>query len=177
MEAKNNRAHPRANTLLPFQVRRLPILESEGLDCRLSTGGTVIEDMPLPQVQDEQLNQALNLLNKKLDYLISLASDINEGADSMGVEPLNISGGGMSLIAKEQFNRGDIVEIRMVLQTSPVKILHLYGEVVRIEATPNKSDSYVIGIKFVGMNDDVRNEILQFDFKKHREKLISRKNP
>jgi c-di-GMP-binding flagellar brake protein YcgR len=63
----------------------------------------------------------------------------------------------------------------MVLQTYPAKILYLYGEMVRIEATPQKAESYTVSVKFRGMNDDVRNEILNFDFKKHREKLITGK--
>ena len=171
MQSKDKRSHPRANTLMPFQVHRFSRQEGEELNCRISSGGIVIEDWLPPPVEDEHLNIWLNMLNTKLDYLISFTFPRNEWADSMWVEPLNISGGGMSLIAKTQFDIGDILKIRMVLQAYPAKILHLYGDVVRVESTPGKPDSFTIGIKFVGMNEEVRNEIIKFDFKKHRKNL------
>ena len=170
MTKKNQRTYPRSNTLLPFTVRRLQPDESGELNCRVTTDIIVIDDFLPPPLKDELLNQWLNMLHAKLDYLIRQASPKRED-----VAPLNISGSGMSLIAHESFNIGDILEIRMILQTYPSKILYLYGEMVRIEATPQKAESYTVSVKFRGMNDDVRNEILNFDFKKHREKLITGK--
>jgi c-di-GMP-binding flagellar brake protein YcgR len=95
---------------------------------------------------------------------------------SMDFEPLDISGSGMSLAAKERFKKGDLLEIRVVLQTYPAKVLHLYGKVVRVEATPNKFGGYITGIQFVGLSETVRDEILKFDFKKHRERLIAKRS-
>jgi len=177
MKNKDKRSHPRSNTLMPFQVHRISNREGEEFNCRLSEGGIVIEDWLPPPVEDEHLNIWLNMLNTKLDYLISLSFPRSEWADSIWMEPLNISGGGMSLITKEQFGIGDIIKIRVVLQAYPAKILNLYGEVVRVESTKNKPDCFTIGIKFVGMNEEVRNEIIKFDFKKHRENLTRTKKP
>ena len=176
MNDKNQRSYPRTTTLLPFQVRRLPFHEFEGLDCRLSVNNIVIEDSPPPPVGDERLAQWLNMVNAKLDYLMRLSAPNQEDTVSMDFEPLNISGGGMSLAAKEQFNEGDLLEIRIVLQTYPAKVLHLYGKVIRVEATPNKSGSYITGIQFVGLSETVRDEILKFDFKKHRERLTTKRS-
>jgi hypothetical protein len=175
MTTNNQRSYPRANTLLPFTVRRLQPDESGEPNCRITTDIIVIEDFLPPPLKDELLNRWLNMLNTKLDYLIRQASPKREDIVFMTFEPLNISGSGMSLMAHESFNIGDILEIRMVLQTYPSKILYLYGEMVRIEATPQKAESYTVSVKFRGMNDDVRNEILKFDFKKHRKKLITGK--
>ncbi len=162
---------------MPFQVQRLSRKEGEELNCRLSEGGIVIEDWLPPPVEDEKLNLWLNMLNAKLDYLISFTFPRSEWADSMWVEPLNISGGGMSLIAKEQFDIGEFLEIRIVLQAYPSKILYLFGEVVRVESKPDKPGRFTIGTKFVGMNEEVRNEIIKFDFNKHRERLSRIKKP
>jgi len=115
------------------------------------------------------------MLNAKLDYLIRQASPKREDVVFMTFEPVNISGSGMSLMAHESFNIGDILEIRMVLQTYPAKILYLYGDIVRTEATPQKAERYIVSVKFRGMNDDVRNEIMKFDFKQHRKTLITGK--
>jgi c-di-GMP-binding flagellar brake protein YcgR len=46
---------------------------------------------------------------------------------------------------------------------------------IRIEASPQKAGTYTVSVRFLGMNDDVRDEILKFDFKKHRKKLITDK--
>jgi hypothetical protein len=175
MKDKNKRSYPRSNTLLPFQVRHLPIHEYggvESLDCRLSRGGIVIEDSLPPSVEDERLTLWLNMLNTKLDYLIRLAVPEQQDIVSMDFEPLNISGSGMTLVAKEQFKKGDILEISMVLQAYPAKVLHLYGKVIRVEAAPNKAGNYTTSIQFVGLNETVRDELLKFDFKKHRERLL-----
>lgn len=173
---KDQRSYPRTTTVLPFQVRRLPQHEYEGLDCRLSVGDIVIEDSPPPPVQDERLALWLNMVNNKLDYLIRLSAPKSEDAVSMDFEPLTISGSGMSLAAKERFNEGELLEIRIVLQAYPARVLHLYGKVIRVEATPNKLGSYTTGLQFVGLNETVRDEILKFDFKKHRERLIAKRS-
>jgi len=83
----------------------------------------------------------------------------------------------MGLIAQELFDKGDILEIKLVLQAYPAKILQLYGEVVRCKPVPGKPKRYTVGVKFVHMDEHIRNEILKFDFKKHRERLIARKDP
>jgi hypothetical protein len=175
MNIKDKRTYTRATTLLPFEVRRLRTDERYGLSCRISKGTIVIDDSQPPPLEDERLNLWLNMLNTKIDYLINLASPKSEIVVYMTFEPLNISGSGMSLMTKEQFDMGDVLEIRIVLQTYPAKILYLYGEVVRIKATPKKPDTYTLGIKFLGMNEEVRNEIIIFDFKKHRERLTTQR--
>lgn len=175
MRTKDHRTYPRVNTFLPVTVRHLQPEESEELNCRVTTEITVIDDLVPPQLKDELLNLWLNMLNAKLDYLVQQTSPKRENVVFMTCEPLNISGSGMSLVVQESFNIGDILEIRMVLQTYPSKILYLYGEMVRIERTSKKAESYIISVKFRGMNDDVRNEILKFDYKKHRQKLSTGK--
>lgn len=177
MKKNDHRSYDRTSTLLPFQARRLLSGKSENLDCRLTVGGIVFEDILPPAVEDERLGKWLNMLNTKLDYLISLTVPEREGFVSMNFEPLNISASGMALIAQEPFDKGDMLEIRMVLQAYPAKILELYGEVVRVKPTPGKPKRYTVGVNFMHMDEHIRDEILKFDFKKHRERLITRKGP
>jgi hypothetical protein len=160
------------STVMPLEIRRLPPAKREDRTCRISTDLIVIDDAPLPPVENELLNLWLNMINAKLDYLIRMAPSKKEVVVTVGVEPLNISGNGMSLATKEEFSIGDVLEIRIVLQTYPSKVLHLYGEVVRVDGAPDMSDTHILGIKFLGMSDAVRNEILKFDFKKHRQRLM-----
>jgi len=172
MKNENRRSHPRVTTLMPFQARRIIPDEHGNLECRISTTGIVIDESPLPAVKDEQLNQWLNMLNAKLDYLLSIAPLKQQGIVSMSFEPLNISGSGMSLITEEEYRRGELLEIKIVLQSYPAKILTLYGEVVRIAPTPHKPTRYTIGVQFVNICKAVKDEIIHFDFRKHWEKMI-----
>lgn len=160
------------STVMPLEVRRLPGAEIEDRTCRISTDLIVIDYAPLPPVENERLNLWLNMINTKLDYLIRMAPSKKEVVVSVDIEPLNISGNGMSLVTKEEFSIGDVLEIRIVLQTYPSKVLHLCGEVVRVESAPDIADTHILGIKFLGMSDAVRDEILKFDFKKHRQRLM-----
>ena len=139
MPVINKRAFPRMSTVMPLEVRRLLLTEMEDRTCRISTDLIVIDDAPLPPVENERLNLWLNMINTKLDYLIRMTPSKKEVVVSVGIEPLNISGNGMSLATKEEFSIGDVLEIRIVLQTYPSKILHLYGEVVRVDGAPDTS--------------------------------------
>jgi hypothetical protein len=170
---KNKRDYPRVNTFLPFEARRLHPEERQDLKSNLTIGSIVIDDSTPPLVEDERLNQWLNMLNAKLDYLISHVAPRDGGISTMAFEPLNISGSGMRVMTKENFNVSDIIEVRIVLQAYPSKILNLYGEVVRVKDATGLPGTYIVGITFLGMNEEVRSEILKFDFSKHREKFIT----
>jgi hypothetical protein len=173
MLTKERRTFPRASTLLPFTVRRLKTNTCDEKSCRIGKDVIVIDDALPPALEDEALNMWLNMINAKLDCLIRNAAPKREDVMVMTCEPLNISGSGMSLITRELFNIGDMLEIRVILQAYPSKILCLYGEVVRVEGVPKKAESFNVSVKFQGMSDEVRNEILKFDFKKQRKKLIT----
>jgi hypothetical protein len=176
MKSENKRQYPRINTLLPFGARRLNLKKDEGLQCRVSRGDIIIDETdPLP-VKDERLNDWLNMLNAKLNYLIRIAPSQHEIGSPIDFEPVNISGGGMMMITEDNYRVGDITEIKMVLQAYPAKILYLYGEVIRIDEAPQLPGRHTVGIRFLGMTEEVRNEILKFEFKKHGDKLLKRKS-
>ncbi|MBN1664053.1 MAG: PilZ domain-containing protein [Deltaproteobacteria bacterium] len=172
----DKRSYPRTTKILPYEVRRLPEHECKDLHCHESRDAIVIgKSLPLP-VKDEQLNLWLHMLNAKLDYLISLTSEKKpESSLYVAFELVNISGSGMSLITKEAFQTGDMLEIKMILQAYPAKILYLYGEVVRVSASSHTSPIHIVGLKFIGMTNDVRDEILKLELKKKQEKPAKRK--
>jgi len=84
------------------------------------------------------------------------------------VRQINISGGGLSFAATEPYNRGDILEVMMVLAAGTSVALYVYGEVVAAE---RRSDGYEIGLKFVAMGDEIRDEICRFVFERERQIL------
>lgn len=176
MKIKNKRNYPRVNTLLPFGARRLDHVKDEELQCQVTRGGIVIDDTaPLP-VKDQRMDAWLNMLNAKLDYLIRLTPGKHEIGSSLAFEPVNVSGSGMMIITADTFQIGDIMEVKMVLEAYPAKILYLYGKVIRVNKTPHHPHMHTVGIQFLGMTEEVKNEILKFEFKKHGEKLLKKKS-
>ena len=173
MNYENKRSYPRVNTLLPFEAQRLDVKEYDNLQCRVSTGSIVIDESP-PRVDDEKINAWLNMINNKLDHLIRLAprqreisssmtfEPVHEISSSMTFEPVNISGSGMMMMTTDSLQVGNILKIKMVLQVYPAKTLYLYGEVIRLEKTPNRPDIHTVGIKFLGMNEEVRDKIQRY---------------
>ncbi len=131
----------------------------------------VLDNALPPDIEDENLNMWLNMINAKLNYLISRDPPQKEDSLFMTFEPLNVSGSGMMIGTTEEFQKGDILEIKMVLQSYPAQVLYLYGEVVRIKENPRHPGMKNVGLNFLNINEEVRNEIIRFDFKKHRERL------
>ncbi|HSD94895.1 MAG TPA: PilZ domain-containing protein, partial [Syntrophales bacterium] len=84
------------------------------------------------------------------------------------VRQINISGGGLSFHSQEPFSRGDIVEVMIVLASSSSVALYVYGEVV---AADRRDDGFEIGLKFVAMGDEIREEICRFVFERERQIL------
>jgi hypothetical protein len=176
----DKRKYPRMNTILPYEARLVPRADGKERQCRVSRGDVVIDNLVPQDVEDERLNMWLHMINAKLDYLISCDPPEQAASSFMAFEPLEVSGSGMMIEMAEGVQLGDTLEIRIVLQSYPAKILHLYGEVVRVDENPLRPDLKKVGLNFLNLNEEVRNEITKFDFKKHRqrlkEKLQSRRN-
>lgn len=174
LNAGNKRDFPRSNTLLPFKARRLDVGKSDAPQSRVSIGHIVIDNFIPPETADERLNVWLNMINSKLDYLISLDTPKTEESLYLTFEPLNISGSGMMMATKNEFHVGDILEIQMVLENYPAKILYLYGEVIRIEQIDVGSGIKTVAVKFLNLNEEVRDEITRFDLKKYGRRITGK---
>ncbi len=80
----------------------------------------------------------------------------------------NISGGGLRFISPHTFSPGDILEIKTMFSALQPVVFCLYGEVVKIE---KKDPDYVTSVKFVAMDETIRDEIVRFVFELERELL------
>ena len=79
---------------------------------------------------------------------------------------VSISAGGLGLLSGEAYEVGELVEIRMVLPTSPFMILYVYGNVVKCEPVCQK---YELGVEFIEIDDDIREHIAKYVFDRQRE--------
>lgn len=83
----------------------------------------------------------------------------------------NISGGGIKLVTEENFSVGDILYLKIDLRESLNKItIEATGKVVWIR---KREEMYEVGISFLDILEQHRRKIINYVFKKQREKKFS----
>lgn len=162
------REFSRVDARIPLEVSRVPGGMREGLRSRIS-GETVPSEMrALPDLGDKLLTDWLKMLNTKLDTLISMLVLQKEGFSSLSLADVNISGGGMSFVSREEYGRGEVLELKMMLPLLPPVALYAYGEVVKEEA---EAGSRRIAVRFIAMDEKIRDEVVRFVFRRQRDLL------
>ncbi|HVN70761.1 MAG TPA: PilZ domain-containing protein [Desulfomonilia bacterium] len=122
------------------------------------------------------LNQGLWEVNRKLDLLIHmfLAEDFRSLMNS-SPKDVNISASGLRFISSQAFDMGDLIEIRIILPMAPLLFVRLVGEVIRQKAlTSTRAKRYAVSVKFLQLDNDTREDIIRFLFRRQREVLRKR---
>lgn len=88
--------------------------------------------------------------------------DSNEVKVSDGI-PVDISGGGLKFLTKENVKIGDILYVTIYIDSEPVRIK---GKVVRHSINNDKKN--VCGISFIDVDKNDREKIIKFTFTKMR---------
>jgi PilZ domain len=175
-EKQNKRKFSRVRTYLPFAVRTVPIREFKQVKSHIVKDALVVDfTMPSP-VKDPHLAEWLLKLSNKLDAIIHLLTPEKKGFLPVTFKILTIGGNGMCFTSKKAYKIGAFLEIQMVLYTPPYPVLYLYGKAVRVD---KGDDGYSIAIEFTDLDEAVQKELLNFNFKQHREMLqwiIANKN-
>lgn len=112
------------------------------------------------------LNQ-ISMLNKKLYFLQELMINSKE-TDLFDQNPVkvNISGSGMKFKSSDCFKVGDLLDMKMVLPSSPFYIIKTVALVIRIDELPEqksslKQDFNCIAVKFIAINEDDREALIR----------------
>jgi hypothetical protein len=162
------REFSRVDADVPIAVRLVPSEERSNIRSRISGESVLAEFQTLTDVKDQLLADWLKMLNAKLDSIINMLTFQREGFGSLPFAQINISGGGMGFTSREPYNQGDVLEIKMILPMLPPVALYLYGEVVKVEKQIN---GFYTAVKFIAIDEDIRDEIVKFVFRKQREML------
>jgi hypothetical protein len=162
---KNTRKYSRVNTYMPFDARLLSP-EEHSLKSRISHDDIIIDSSRLPELEDRDLYLWLSTINSKLDMLLL---SHQENFSEMNFKPLNISASGMRFTSRQSFEVGDLLEIKIVLHASPHKVLYLVAAVIRVEQVSFRINSYNIAVKFLELGDEIKNELLKYDFSRQME--------
>lgn len=126
------------------------------------TGVDVPDDMTSPH-----LWKVLCGINAKLALLLDKLSLDEEGFTRAGDQRVNVSATGIRFVVNEHVEVGDTVEVKMLLPTTPPVGVLTYGDVVRVKNIGDKE--HEIAIHFCDMDDEVRDEIIQYTLQRQRQ--------
>ncbi|HUH65764.1 MAG TPA: PilZ domain-containing protein [Syntrophales bacterium] len=169
----DKREYARVAAYLPLDVRLVPPEERDIYRPRISGVAALDNFTKPPELDDKPLAQWLNMLNAKLDSIISALSVEREGFGSLTYRALNISAAGMGFKSKEKYDKGVFLEMKILLYMYPHVALYLYGDVIK--SSERDGDDFFTSIKFVGLTDDIRDEIIKFVFRRQREILSAKR--
>jgi len=90
---------------------------------------------------------------------------------------VNISASGMRFISNEAYEIGDFVEIHLILPMVPLLFVRLVGEVIRQKAlTSAQIKRYAVAVKYLQVDNDTRDDIIRYLFRRQREVLRKRQS-
>jgi len=129
------------------------------------------QDVPSMDLPDEsihpQLWKMLVDITTKLSLVLERLLLESEGLIKAENKEVNLSAAGMRYTTKEKSEIGDIIEVKMLLPTYPPVGILTYGDVMRV--LDLKNGEYEIALRFTDMDDEVRDEVIQYTLKCQRE--------
>ncbi len=109
-------------------------------------------------------------LNRKLDRLLK---KIPVDLFTVKPQPVNLSSTGLELKVKRKFDLDELVRVKILLPTLPVKELVVESKVVRIVNL--EGGEYEVGLHFQNLDDTVKSEILQYTLTRQRTILTEQR--
>ena len=106
-------------------------------------------------------------VNAKLSVILNKLSMENEGLVRGKEQYVNISAGGLQCTTPDTVALDEILEISMILPSSPHEWIRLYGKITR--ADPKPEGGTFVGLEFIEMTDEVRDRLLFYTFNRQRE--------
>jgi len=127
-----------------------------------------------------EIIQEIHSIHRKLDFIIKFLGKSAQEEDIFNKKPVevNISGSGLKFICDEALSRNDLLDIKMVLPVSSGIIIDLVGQVTRSTPVADTSSENAKGLRevaarFVAVNEDDREFIIRYVFRRQRELLRS----
>lgn len=165
---QNRREFKRVDVYIPIEFRLVPEEERRFVKSRLSDEIALADfhRMPLPEKQPQQ--EWIVILNAKLDRIIQALTLQFKGFHVLPLKFVTISGNGLSFSSPSGFAPGDLLEIKMMLNSYKPAAFYIYGEVVKAE---RQAGGYLIAVSFRMTDEGIRDHIIRFVFETEREML------
>lgn len=161
---QNRREYSRLEAHIPMEIRIVPPEERMDIQSGAERNIPLLLNVP-KAVEDPLLSEWLKFINAKMDAILRLLDVQNRDIPNMPPKTVNIGGGGLSFISPERFFLGDTLEVKMLLPSATPQFLFLYCEVVQSE---ERCDGYFTALRFIFMEDTIRDKIIRFVFEKER---------
>ncbi|MCX7982176.1 MAG: PilZ domain-containing protein [Syntrophales bacterium] len=168
----NRREFCRVDASLPFTYRILTGEEAKAVPCRSLIFSGAVTRPSLPELDNTALGEWLKVINAKLDEIIQLLTLNQTGFTSLPFRPINISASGLCFKSDRQIEPGTIIEAQLILTGATPLPLFLVGEVVLSE---KEETGYRTAMKFINIDESIRNDIIRFVFAREREILREKK--
>ena len=163
---RNRREYSRVDACVPFSHQAISPADVCYLKSRVVNNSFLADFQAIPNVEDQMYGEWIKLINTKLDEIIRMLTLQRDGFSLLPFKPINISGKGLNFFSLERYEKGAVIEVKIVLTTLNTVAFFLYGEVITVEPA---EDSWRTGIRFIHMDDYTRNEIIRFVFERERE--------
>jgi hypothetical protein len=149
-----------------------PVLETgeNGLGTRMATDIHLADVKDLPELDDKVLQSWIRMLDAKLDAILHLLHREHGEFSQLPYRKVEISGGGMVVYGQEEFQEDSLVEIRTLLPSVPPLALYIAARVV-------KHAEGGLFLRYLPMNEDIRDRIIHYVFVRQRELLRKKKEP
>lgn len=170
--AQNRRSYSRVRVSLPLEVTAVKEADVPTLRSRMVGSAHTFGSSVLPELADRNLREWLLLLNSKLDVILSTLELDRIDLGSLTKRTHDISGGGLSFFSSAPYRSGDILELRMLFESSHPQAGVFYGEVTN--STPYEG-SFLISLKFICLDETLREEIIRYIFEREREILRAKR--
>ena len=112
-------------------------------------------------------------INNKLSLILQHLQLQKDGAADAEHKAVNLSGCGIRFTMTEPVIKGDSVEMKLILPTMPPIGILAYGDIVRVKDAGK--GEYDVAVHFTEMDDEVRDEIIQYALNRQREQLKARR--
>lgn len=164
----DKREYSRVDAYIPIEYKLINIDHKDTVRCRMAGESVLAEFKSLPNPDDQLIAQWLLSINAKLDEIIRMMTLHRDGFNCLNIAKVNISGGGMSFHTGHCFSLGDVLELKVMLGMQTPLAFFLYGEVIDVTQLHSEYDT---SVRFINMDDYVRDEIIRFVFETEREIL------
>jgi hypothetical protein len=185
----NGRSHLRLNVIVLLQYGKVTSKEYEALtgkeqnrfDRDLSVQAFTLQPFMEEAVREEKTQQIdpfiinnLIDINLKLNLVLTMLNSNREpGIFTQRPMEVNLSEGGIAFVTSDKFEKGDILDLRILLPIFPIAIIKTRGEVVR--STSLSGNNRQTGVKFIDIKEENQDKIVNYLFKKERERLRNKK--
>ncbi|MGC2061822.1 MAG: PilZ domain-containing protein [Thermodesulfovibrionales bacterium] len=163
------REYFRVDDVFPVQCSRIaPDQVRRKAQIFAGYGTTLPEEPDIPdRAENPALWKMLTDINAKLSLILQHLQLEQEGCTKAEHKHVNLSASGIRFVMNEPVSLGDAVEMKLLLPTLPPVGVLTHGEIVRVRDLGNRE--FEVGVHFADMDDEVRDEIIQYALKRQRD--------